>query len=203
MRRRHRARVDQRKKLLDRLTKECGFPDRGRLERAINDAEELYTTREYWDYENARFPNTLHELREPLWRVIKLLDSEGNIHTILQALGDAEEAVERLEELLRDLRKIWAVLPLSAPPSRKRGKPPRENFHELVRELIDLWESQTKTKFKPYFVRGVPRNRATFFVCAVVELIDAHRVGSVKKVAEKLIERRRCGASEGCVRKSA
>jgi hypothetical protein len=178
--------------LLDSLIKECGFPDRKRLELAIDDANERYTTREYWDYENARYPSTLHELREPLLRIVELLDTDGNRHTIFQALGGGERSVDRHEELLRDLFRILTILPSSPPARGKRGKPPRQNFHELVTELIAIWEAETNTEFAPYFVEAKPRNRATFFVYKIVEYIDAKRVGSVRKVAEKVVKQRRC-----------
>lgn len=190
-RRRHRKWLNKKNKLFDDLVKECGFADRERLVQAIDDAEELYTTREYWDYENARYPKTLHELRGLLLRAAELLDTDGNRPTIFRALGSGEGAIERHEELLSDLFRIAELLPSSPLAAGKRGRPPRQNFYELVSELINIWEVETGSAFKFHLDEGTPGNKATFFMYAVVELIDVTRVRSLKKTIEMLRKERR------------
>lgn len=191
-RHRHRKWLTKKNKLFDDLVKECGFAHRERLVQAIDDAEELYKTREFWDYENARYPKTLHELRGLLLRAAELLDTDGNRPTIFRALGSGEGAIERHEKLLRDLFAIARFLPSSPPAPGKRGRPPRQNFHELISDLIEIWEAETGNVFKFHLDKGTPGNKATFFIYTVVELIDATRVRSVKKTTEVLRKRAGC-----------
>jgi hypothetical protein len=200
-------------KLLDRLSRiiEAGAKKnlsgggRERLAAKINEVGTIYDGTRYWTAEHSRpglNPN-LHEIREPLGRVIELLEHEGNWHAVLAALGAAEtkatveRAVERHDDLLRDLRKIATAVP-EAPPPRGRGKPPvTKDLRALGDELASFWERETRGRFKQSWMNVNGKKQpytdksGTAFVYEAVKFIDPKRLGELPEVTEKIVRDRR------------
>jgi len=163
------------------------------LKEFVIEAMEMYEWRS--EQRLTRAPeSTLHEIAEPLERVIALLKHKANYYAVLVALDSpvlphlggpkVKLAKARYRRLLADLREIAAAA-LSAPEKRGRGRPPDEHFYDLIRSLAAYW----------VYVTGKPFRQGNYpaqFVIALVELIDPARSGAaVEKVMEKVVTERR------------
>ncbi|MGO8921397.1 MAG: hypothetical protein ACLQF4_00480 [Xanthobacteraceae bacterium] len=138
--------------------------------------------------------STLHEIAEPLDRVIALLEHEVNRDAVLVALGasvwlasrrpEVERAWARYQSLLDDLRKIAAAAP-PYPAKRREGRPrTAKEFYDLIDRLASCWERATGKPFRQV-------NRSAQFVTEVVELMDPARSRALPKVMEKIVAERR------------
>jgi hypothetical protein len=186
-------------------TRSFGPVDRQVLRSIIVEAAMMYEGTRYFADEASRC--TLHELAEPLARVIQLLEHDANRDDVFVALGApaalalspdqraVEEAVARYEILLRDLDKIARAVP--QPPAKPGpGKPSRTmDLHALVERLADYWERATGQRFTQHWLKGAPLTPATEFVHAVVRFIDAERLGALPKVTERIVTKRRAASS--------
>jgi hypothetical protein len=160
--------------------------------------------------------STLHEIKEPLARVISLLEHEANRDAILVALGapqwlamrgrfsvdltgkpipnatgDAAEqqAAARYKDLLDDLRAIARAVP-EQPTRPKKGRPPTaKSFHDFVDRLATCWERTSGTPFRQV-------NRPAQFVHYVVEFADAARLKELPEMIKRIVRERRAQISE-------
>ena len=162
------------------------------LKEFVIEAMEMYEWRS--EQRLTRAPeSTLHEIAEPLERVIALLKHKANYYAVLVALDSpvlphlggpkVKLAKARYRRLLADLREIA----LAAPPPEKRGpgKRPDEHFHDLIRSLAAYWKHATG---KPFRQGNYPAR----FVLAAVEFIDPARTElAVTKQMEKVVTERR------------
>ena len=149
--------ADQRRsfdQLISKLVANYEITDREGLEETINEAAKVYAGDDWVRAEEGEgWPNTLWKLAKPLDRVIRLLYQSGNQHEVLQALG-ADETVEKIdraldrrEELLRDLGRIRHAIP-SPPKKRSKGRPSTTtDLQELVGRLATYWERATRRRF--------------------------------------------------------
>lgn len=188
-------------KLVSKLMADHGINDRARLEEVIGHARMEYDGAVYWAHEKK--PNTLWKLATHLGLVLSHFDQEGNEDGILRALGADEtlekrkRAIDRHEELIRDLWRMRLALPAS-PQKRPRGKPRKtKNLHALVCQLAEYWVSATGKPFTQAWekVEGkrVPQSRSssTAFVYDIVQFIDSKQLRALPKVTEKIVSERR------------
>jgi hypothetical protein len=151
---------------------------------------------------------TLHELREPLARVLEILRHEANYDDIFVALGApamlalspdqpaVDRAVARYENLLDYIDAIARSVP-PPPAKRPRGPQPAKDLRALVDRLAEYWERTTGHQFKQDWHRessgGLPKpeTAATEFVYEVVKFIDASRLGALPKMTEDIVKERR------------
>jgi hypothetical protein len=155
---------------------------------------------------------TLRELREPLVRVIELLEQDANreligpflisrieMRSIKQpgksvddfARNFRELATTRYEALLRNLHELACKLP--RPPEKPgRGRPAKaENLEILVRALAQYWEEATGKPFKQHWHKGAPVSSAVCFAHEVTRFVDGTRLRSLPKVTERIVSERR------------
>jgi hypothetical protein len=150
---------------------------------------------------------TLHEIKEPLAQVIKILKHEANYDAIFVALGAptmlamspdqraVDRAVARYETLLDNLEQIARAAP-PPPTKRGRGKPPARDLRVLVQSLADYWERATRRPLKQNWHRessGLwkPTTNGTMFVYDAVKFIDSKRLGALKEITEDIVTKRR------------
>jgi hypothetical protein len=191
---------------LERIVDSAATKSFGPLNRKVL---ELFVSEAIMVYEGTKFLNesashsTLHELTEPLARVIKILEHEANYDSVFVALGapamlalspDQEAvkgAIMRYEYLLNDLHSIARAVP-RRPAKRRRGKPPKANdLYALVDTLATYWQRATGKPFTQYWHNGSPAAAAAQFVHAVVSFIAPERVRSLRKVTERIVADRR------------
>jgi len=156
--------------------------------------------------------STLHEIREPLARVIGILKHVANCDDIFVALGApamlacspdqraVDRAVARYENLLDALDEIARAVP--PPPAKRRpGRQPAKDLRALVDRLADYWERATRRPFKQNWHKESsdgpwqPTTNATVFVYDAVKFIDSKRLGSLKEMTENIVEKRRAATS--------
>jgi len=140
----------------------------------------------------------LHELREPLSRVIKILEHEPNRIDLFFALEgdpnkphvlDIYQASAGYETLLNALVKIRNVVP--QPPKRMRQRPTRTDLRAFVERLANEWRIATGKPFTRNWDKGEPITPAMRFVHAVVKFTDPKSLGSVSKMTEKVVKDKR------------
>jgi hypothetical protein len=187
-------------------------PDRDALESGIRRAILVYEGTKFAT--ELAFRSTLHELAEPLARVVALLEDEANRDAILVALGAPEwlaihgrfsvdpngtpigddldeqrEAAARHEILLDNLRAIARAV-RTPPEGRKRGRPrTAKSFHDFVNRLATCWERASGTPFRQV-------NRPEQFVYAVVEFVESPHLKQLPKMIERIVAERRAQISE-------
>jgi hypothetical protein len=183
---------------------------RSELERRVRHAIMVYRGTKFVGERASR--STLHEIANPLARVISLLEHEPNRDSVLGALGapemrgrfsvddtgtpappiptgDEQQVAARYGALLDGLRSISRAVPAS-PAKRKRGKPPTaRSFRDFIERLATCWERASGTPFRSV-------NRSKQFVIYVVEFVDPTCLEKLPYVIEHVVADRRAQISE-------
>lgn len=147
---------------------------------------------------------TVHELSEPLKRVIEILEQEANREWIVGVLGGRETGVRslrinrrtiaRYERLLGDLHKIARWKP-PRPAKPRPGRPSKSDaLYGPVKLLAHYWERLTGKSFKQYWHKGAPANNATLFIQTVIDFIAPQLLRSLPKMTELIVTERRASS---------
>lgn len=146
----------------------------------------------------------LHEVGEPLARVIDILKNDANDGLIFDALARSPErhtidqAVERRNSLLRDLEKIRTAASKAASPSKRAPhRPARIDLRLLVGDLANYWLLTTGAEFTQDWQKGNPLTLSAQFVYAIVEFIDPKSRPALPGVTEWVVAERRKGKVMG------
>ncbi|HEX4110937.1 MAG TPA: hypothetical protein VH020_00240 [Stellaceae bacterium] len=154
---------------------------RDRLDPLIDSLALGYDGALFWAADGKKFPDTRHELAEPLLKVVELLDAEGNRY---QLARDAGLDAEGYQKLLEDLDRIRLALP-EPPAPRGKGRPAKTiDLREIVEQLADHWTATTKKGFAPTWLKdfpGEPGNDCALFVDAVTRIVTR---GEIKQLNE-------------------
>jgi hypothetical protein len=169
----------------------------------VHGATMLYDGCVFW----SRFPG-LHDLAEPLSRVIDILRKDELREGVLILLGakrqlvvaedhpeDTEDIgpiVAQYQRLLSDLEQMKATLPkVPTPPKRGKGNPREamDLFH-VVYWMAKQWEEVIgKKTFKVMWQGSEPVTPATRFVHEIVKFIAPARVSELQTVTRKVRRR--------------
>jgi len=184
--------------------------DRAVLEQTIITAIAVYDGTQFLAELASR--STLHQIREPLARVVEILKHEANYDDIFVALGApvmlalspnqraVDQAIERYENTLDALDDIARALP-PTPAKRGPGRQPAKDLRALVEYLADYWKQVVGRPFKQDWHRESsigpkkPTTNAAAFVYEVVKFTDASRLGAVPKMTESIVKNRRAATS--------
>ncbi len=164
------------------------------LRSTVAEAILWYDAERYTAFDVSR--RNLHEIGEPLTRVIELLKNTYNQPDIFFALAgnrdrhsiNLELALERYEALLRDLDKIALAVP--SPCRRERRRPPKIALRLLVGHLANYWVCATGKRFTQDWENGEPLTSATEFVRAVVRFVDPKSLPALPNVTEWVVRER-------------
>jgi len=208
--------------LLDRLARHVGkpaaiaplTPEGLQLRRIIYDAGRAYAGVQR--AEHAALASTLHELADPLPRVVVSLRDEANREQLLVMLGApapvgpmtwperdrpaVERADARRRSLLRELETVAGALPPT--PTVPRHRPSRtKGLRAAVEVLVDGFEHMSGERFSQLWHRGdayrdggdgrrekLPATRGTQFVRDAMQLIDPQRLGDLPGVTRAIVE---------------
>jgi hypothetical protein len=156
-------------------------------------------------------PN-LHKLAPHLAAAIELLERRAN-SSQLRAIFDGKfdpsaspkvfvVRPKRHSALLRDLRLIQRALP-NPPEEPGPGRPSATPLlYALAKDVADVWVQLTGKKFSSVWAgKGKdtwkPKNPAAKFVYAIVDYIDNHNIGSLRKVMQAIVKSDRATARNG------
>jgi hypothetical protein len=181
--------------------------DRARLKMIVTEFVISYRTGRHIAESPASF---LHQLAEPLKRVIEILAAEPNTDDVLIALGAppiglepdvaavreaTREAARRYNDLFDSLLAINRALP-SPPEKNPPHRPAKtDDLYALVAGLAYYWESFTGECFTQNWHREggelQAATNAAAFVYEVVRYVDPDALPSLRKGAEAVVRRLR------------
>lgn len=143
--------------------------------------------------------STLHEINEPLAKVIEILRNPANSDHVLVSLGapfmlalspnqtDVETAIARFDDLLDSLNAIAENLP-PQPQKRGKGRPPNDELQVLVEMLATYWVRATGKPFKQDWLNGDPLTNATKFVHEVIKFLDKKSLSALPKKTANIVK---------------
>jgi hypothetical protein len=189
--------------------------DRQLLRSVISEVLLVYRGSRYWSDEVKR--RSLHEIAEPLAKVISLLKHGPNGADVAIALGaptmmglspDQEAlagALKRQEILLHDLETLARAVPKPPPPRERKRPIETESLRALVDRLASYWEQATGHTFTQSWLsksaqaqqsfRNPATTDAAAFVYDVVAYIDPARLSALPNVTKEIVTQRRAAAS--------
>jgi hypothetical protein len=187
-------------------------PEGLRLKRIISDAGRAYHGVQH--AEHAASASTLHELGEPLPRVIMLLKDEDNREQLLIALGAprpiapmtwderdrpaVDRAAARLRATLDALNEVSGAVP--PPPTKPPHRPSKtKDLRAAVNVLAEGFERMTGEIFTEAWHKGEPLSRGAQFIYYAMKLIDPTRLRQLRMVTADFVRERNASKREPCM----
>ena len=152
-----------------------------------------------WIAEESKRIN-LHEVREPVARIVDILKNDANHGLIYRALAgnadgsvDLDYATKRCASLVADLEKIATAATNFEPPREPPYRPPRVDLRLLVGYLANYWVCTTDAQFTQNWHKGEPLTPSAQFVYAIVKFLNSESLSALPSITEWIVRERREG----------